>query len=176
MNNLKLDQQGKQFLQHEEGCVLHAYQDRAGIWTIAYGNSYYIGGTKVKQGDTITQQQADQLFDLLSPSYESTVNTINNLNQQQFNPCVSLCWNIGSEGFITSTLYKHLCTNPNDQTRINTTDMTDINVRQEIATKGLTSIHLITYYFLLWHNDGGSFDIDLFNRRWRESLMYWGQS
>lgn len=170
-----LDNKGILFIQNEEGCRLNAYQDKGGVWTIGYGNTYYLDGTPVKGGDTILQSGANALFEKLTPIYESTVNTIPNLLQNQFNACTSLCWNIGHEAFTTSSLYKKLISDPNSPDRINTVDMTDIHVQQQIKIKELDSIHLITYYFLLWHNDAGMFDIDLFNRRWREALMYFNQ-
>ena len=43
-----------------EGCKLKAYQDGGGVWTIGYGTTFYPqDGSKVKEGDTCTQGQAD---------------------------------------------------------------------------------------------------------------------
>jgi GH24 family phage-related lysozyme (muramidase) len=41
-----------------EGCKLTAYRCPAGVWTIGWGTT----GPAVREGDTITQQQADQLL------------------------------------------------------------------------------------------------------------------
>lgn len=41
-----------------EGCRLVAYQDVAGIWTVGWG-TIEINGRPVKQGDKLTQQEAD---------------------------------------------------------------------------------------------------------------------
>lgn len=46
-----------------EGCKLSAYKCPAGIWTIGYGNTFYADGTKVAEGDEITQAQADYLLE-----------------------------------------------------------------------------------------------------------------
>ena len=56
-----------------EGCRLEAYKDSAGIPTIGYGNTYYPDGTKVKIGDKITQQRAEELLQVLLPHYEKIV-------------------------------------------------------------------------------------------------------
>lgn len=42
----------------QENCVLSAYQDGSGIWTIGYGHT----GSDVYQGLVITQEQANDLF------------------------------------------------------------------------------------------------------------------
>jgi lysozyme len=39
-----------------------AYRCPAGIWTIGYGNTFYKDGSKVKEGDTITQDEAEDLL------------------------------------------------------------------------------------------------------------------
>lgn len=38
-------------------------RDVGGVWTIGYGNTMYQDGSPVRQGDTITQQGADDLFE-----------------------------------------------------------------------------------------------------------------
>ena len=40
-----------------ESCVLSAYQDSVGVWTIGYGHT-----AGVKKGDKITQYQAEQFL------------------------------------------------------------------------------------------------------------------
>lgn len=52
------------FIRTEEGCVLKAYHgayDRPGVWTIGYGATT-IDGRPVKEGDVITQEQADAML------------------------------------------------------------------------------------------------------------------
>ena len=55
----------KDLIKHFEGCKLTAYQCSANRWTIGYGNTFFEDGTPVKQGDTITQERADKLFDII---------------------------------------------------------------------------------------------------------------
>ncbi|HEX4367769.1 MAG TPA: lysozyme [Rhodopila sp.] len=90
-----------------EGCVLTAYQDVAGIWTIGYGHTAGVTG-----GMVFTQDQADQALagDLLST--ETSVNkavSAANTSDNQFAAMVSLTYNIGSGNFASSTvLREHL--------------------------------------------------------------------
>lgn len=104
----ELDETGKAFLQHEEGCRLTAYRDSVGVLTIGYGNTFYTDGSPVKEGDTITQEQADELFDAIIAPFEATVSneTREDLTQNEFNALVSLCYNIGTHGFINSTVHR----------------------------------------------------------------------
>lgn len=87
-----------------EGCKLTAYKCPAGIWTIGFGNTYYEDGSKIKEGDKITQERADALLANLLPKYEAIVKkkiTIP-LTQNQFDALVSYVWNTGG----SDTLYK----------------------------------------------------------------------
>lgn len=98
---MKTSQKGIDLIKQFEGCRLTAYQDIVGIWTIGYGNTYYLDGTKVKQGDKITQDQAEQGLLNLLKKYEDPINSYCEsqgitLNQNQFDALVSLRWNIGN--------------------------------------------------------------------------------
>lgn len=173
----KIDQIGKTFLQNEEGCLLHAYKDRGGVWTIGYGNTYYLDGTPVKEGDVITQDIADSMFDQLVPKYYKTITSLNLQKQYQFNPLVSLVWNIGDsqKGFLGSSLRALIAKNPDNDSVIAVDDILESDIHRELTKDGHTSIHIITYDFLKWNKDGGTFDIDLYRRRWREAKMYLNQ-
>jgi len=99
---------GLNLIKSFEGCVLTAYQDVAGIWTIGYGHT-----RGVTAGLVFTQEQADQALadDLLST--ESAVNravaAVVNTTDNQFAAMVSLTYNIGSGNFASSTvLREHL--------------------------------------------------------------------
>lgn len=97
---------GRKFLENEEGCVLHAYRDSVGKWTIGYGNT----GPDVVPGLVWTQEQADEaLTTRLANEFEPAVNTCKvALDQGQYDACVSLCYNIGANGFLGSTLLRKL--------------------------------------------------------------------
>ena len=45
-----------------EGLSLKAYKCPAGVWTIGYGTTFYPDGSKVKEGDTCTKEEADGLL------------------------------------------------------------------------------------------------------------------
>lgn len=100
------DAAGRKFLEGEEGCVLHAYQDSRGIWTIGYGNT----GPDVRPGLVWTQQQADDAFaSRLASEFEPAVTGLGvALTQGQLNGCVSLAYNIGTSGFKSSTVAREL--------------------------------------------------------------------
>jgi lysozyme len=52
----------KQLIKFHEGCVLHAYRDSLGNWTIGYG--HLLDGNPGWDGYEISQIGADQLFEV----------------------------------------------------------------------------------------------------------------
>lgn len=97
---------GRQALEVEEGCPLRAYRDSVGKWTIGFGNT----GPDVVPGLVWTQAQADEaLTRRLANEFEPAVNTCKvALNQGQYDALVSLTYNIGTNGFLGSTLLRKL--------------------------------------------------------------------
>ena len=97
---MKTSQRGIDLIKNFEGCKLTAYKDAVGVWTIGYGHT-----KGVKQGQKITQEQAEKyLADDLS-SYEKKVEKYNdkyNFNQNQFDALVSFCYNIGNIDQLTA--------------------------------------------------------------------------
>ena len=92
---------GVDLVKQFEGCKLTAYQDVVGVWTIGYGHT-----DGVKQGNTITQEQADQL---LTDDLHETSSAVSNLlkvevTQSQFDALVSLAFNVGVNAVANSTL------------------------------------------------------------------------
>lgn len=94
---MKIGLKGLALIKKFEGCKLSAYLCPANIPTIGYGNTFYKNGNKVKIGDKITQQQAEELLMDLLPQYEAIVNkNIKiDLTQYQFDALVSFVWNCG---------------------------------------------------------------------------------
>jgi len=113
---MKLDKKGIELLEELEGIRLKAYKCTAGTWTIGLGNTFYEDGSKVKEGDEITIDEAYHLFFLIAPKFEKPINdTIKvQLNQNQFNALFCFCYNVGVNGFKNSTLVKRINDNPND--------------------------------------------------------------
>lgn len=111
-----LSQNGAHIIQSHEGCKLDAYLCPAKIPTIGYGNTYYENGTKVKLGDKVTLEQAQELFTLVVKKYVDYVNLVvtSNINQNQFDALVCLTYNIGNGALWTSTVLRLVNTNPSD--------------------------------------------------------------
>lgn len=110
---MELSQKIKQMIKGWEGCKLTAYRCPAGVLTIGYGHT----GSDVTPGKTITQAEADRLFDAdvrkfaekVAPLFSGVV-----LNNNQFDALVSLSYNIGSLSVKAPTLLRKVKANPND--------------------------------------------------------------
>ena len=90
---MKTSPKGVSLIKSFEGCRLKAYKCPAGVWTIGYG---YTAG--VKEGDTITQETADDYLRNDLAKYEKAVQNydgIYNFNQNQFDALVSFTYNCG---------------------------------------------------------------------------------
>lgn len=97
---MKTSQKGIDLIKKYEGCVLKAYKDPVGVWTIGYGHT-----KNVKKGDVITQQQAEDLLKQDLATYEAKVDKYNStyhFNQNQFDALVSFCYNIGNIDQLTA--------------------------------------------------------------------------
>jgi GH24 family phage-related lysozyme (muramidase) len=101
---MQLSQVGVNLIKSFEGCVLHAYKalPTEKYFTIGYGHY----GSDVREGSSITATQAEDLLKQDLKKYEFAVNSNVkvSLNQYQYDSLVSLCYNIGTEGFRTSDL------------------------------------------------------------------------
>ena len=137
-------QNGREMIESFEGCALTAYQDGRGIWTIGFG---HVDPAVVVAGLTCTQGEADawMAFDLHAA--ESAINRLVTvpLDQNQFDACVSLCYNIGQGNFQTSTVCRKL-------------NMGD--------TEGAADA------FLMWDKINGEVSQGLVNRRTAERLLF----
>lgn len=89
---MKIGNSGLQLIKSFEGCRLTAYKCPAGVWTIGYGHT-----AGVKQGMTITQEQADNYLKSDLVIYENHVNKLNrSFNQNEFDALVSFTYNCGA--------------------------------------------------------------------------------
>ena len=134
-----------------EGCVLHAYPDPATGGepiTIGWGNTRHLDGRKVKMGDVLTQQQADDLLAsyvaefLKAVDYSVKVPVTDN----QLAALTSFAYNCGIGALQKSTLLKKVNLNPNDPT-----------IRDE---------------FMKWNKAGGKVFNGLTKRRKEEADLY----
>ena len=105
-----ISKDGVKFLNELENCKLTAYLDSADIWTIGWGTTHYNDLTPVRKGDKISQRKADDLRDAeLEGIYARIVDFIHiPLEQNQLDALLIFCYNVGVNGFKTSTLLREL--------------------------------------------------------------------
>jgi lysozyme len=114
---MKLDKKGYDLIRKHEGLRLKAYLCPAKVPTIGYGNTFYEDGKKVKIGDEITKERADQLFEFIADRFAQKVFKLTpaNLTQNQFNALVSFAYNVGLGNYQNSTLLRKVLFNPNSK-------------------------------------------------------------
>jgi len=115
---MNLNEAGKNLIKSFEGCKLKAYKCPAGLNTIGFGSTFYPDGTKVKEGDVITKERADELFDLIVNDFAEKVRPLikKELSDNNFSALVSFSYNAGVGNLKSSTLLKKVNANPNDET------------------------------------------------------------
>ena len=146
---MKCSNNGIRLIQEFEGLRLTSYLCSAGVPTIGYGATYYHDGSKVKLGQTITRDQANQLLkDHLKQFEGSVIGLLNTtkVNQNQFDALVSFCFNLGAGNLAKSQLLRLIKANPNDP---------------KIAAE-----------FAKWNRAGGEVSRGLVRRRKKEAELY----
>ena len=108
---MNISQEGINFIKQWEGLYLNAYNDGAGVCTIGYGHT----GSDVYYGQTITEQQAEQL---LRNDLQGAVNDVNRIinnghlqfipTQSQFDTLVSFTFNCGNGSLNTLTKNRNM--------------------------------------------------------------------
>lgn len=90
-----------------EGFRPEAYQDSVGVWTIGYGTTV-INNQPVKQGMTITQEQALQLVQQQVNKLWSQIESILKvkINDNQMNALIDFAYNLGFGSLRNSTLMR----------------------------------------------------------------------
>ena len=103
---------GVSLIKQFEGLKLNAYLCSANVPTIGYGNTYYLNGTKVKLGDKISQEQAEELLKDILKKFEAIVNRKLKVkvSQNQFDALVSHTYNTGG----SDTLFRLINNGAND--------------------------------------------------------------
>lgn len=101
-------------IREEEGLRLKAYKDQVGVWTIGYGNTK-IDGRPVKQGDTITREQADEMLRTQAVNnYTNFANYVDRpMTPNQVAALMSFEYNLGS-GIWTKPAAKKIITDINN--------------------------------------------------------------
>ena len=145
---MKLNKEGADLIKEFEGCKLKAYQCSAKKWTIGYGNTFFEDGTPVVAGNAISQQKAEDLFELISADFSAKVAKLvpSHITPNQFGALTSFAYNCGVVNLQKSTLLKKVNANHNDPT-----------IRAE---------------FLKWNKAGGKVLAGLTRRREAEANLY----
>ena len=138
----------RELVKHFEGCKLTAYVCSAGHNTIGYGNTFYENGVKVKPGDKITQQRAEELLDIILIKFVQQTNEVikSSVNQNQRDALTDFAYNCGLGNLKSSTLLKKVNADHNDKT-----------IREE---------------FMKWNKGGGKVLNGLTRRREAEANLY----
>jgi lysozyme len=116
---MDISQKGIDLIKQFESLELHSYQDETGIWTIGWGTIRYPDGTRVKEGDTCTAEQAQEWLNFdVSRFAKGVDNKVwgKPLNQSQFDALCSFVYNLGMGALseTDSTLRKLAKVNPDD--------------------------------------------------------------
>lgn len=96
---MKTNENGKNLIKSFESCRLNAYKDATGTLTIGWGHTGTIDGIPIYEGLTISQQKADELFDMDLERFENHVNGYHdkyNFTSNEFSALVSFAYNVGS--------------------------------------------------------------------------------
>ena len=145
---MKLNKAGIDLKKQFEGCRLTAYLCPANKWTIGWGNTFYADGKPVKQGDKITQAQADELLSVIGKQFDAELKPLitATLTDNQYSAICCFAYNVGVPRFRASTLRKLINANPNNPA-----------IRAE---------------FMKWVNKGTPFERGLTRRRQAEADLY----
>jgi lysozyme len=145
---MKLNKEGADLIKSFEGCKLKAYQCSAKKWTIGYGNTFFEDGTPVVAGNAISQEKAEQMFELIANEFAAKVAKLvtSNVTDNQFGALVSFAYNCGVVNLQKSTLLKKVNANHNDP-----------SIKAE---------------FLKWNKAGGKVLAGLTRRREAEANLY----
>jgi lysozyme len=98
--------EGLALIKEYEGLRLKAYRDAVGVLTIGWGHT----GKDVREGMTITQNEAEELLRIDLQKFEAAVKRLVKvqLTQSQFDALVSFTFNLGEYALERSTLLELL--------------------------------------------------------------------
>lgn len=115
---MQLNDKGKDLIKFYEGCKLVAYKCSAAKDTIGYGNTFYEDGRPVKPGDKISQERANELFEIIAKDFADKVKPLikSAVTPNQFAALTSFAYNAGIGNLRSSTLLRKVNANPNDPT------------------------------------------------------------
>lgn len=97
---MNISKKGIELIKSFEGCLLTAYKDASGIWTIGFGHT-----NGVKSGQKITKAQAEEYLLQDIAKFEKHVSSYDSKyswNQNEFDALVSFAFNIGNIDQLTA--------------------------------------------------------------------------
>ena len=102
---MKISEEGKALIKKFEGCKLDSYRCSANVATIGYGHT-----KDVSDGDTCTQEEADQMLAEDLEEFEGYVDKLVtvDLEQNQFDALVAWTFNLGPTNLKSSTMLRVL--------------------------------------------------------------------
>lgn len=102
---MKTSERGVELIRDREGCLLKAYRDTVGVWTIGVGHT-----AGVTENDRCSEAQATAwLAEDLAWSEEAVNAGVKvPLDQHQFDALVSFTFNVGRYAFASSTMLRLL--------------------------------------------------------------------
>jgi lysozyme len=139
-----------EIIKHFEGCHLTAYLCPAKVWTIGYGSTIHPNGQRVRQGDRITQQQAEDYLLIEINRRLAAMNLPPQITINRRAALVSFVYNLGLGAWNRSTLRRKVLLNQSDPT-----------IRDE---------------FMKWNKAGGRVLKGLTRRRKAEADLYFKSS
>ncbi len=106
MKNFIYSDAGLTLTRNFESCLLTAYADQGGVWTIGYGHT----GPGVHAGLTITQAQAEIFLESDASGAVTCVNKLvtAEINQNQFDALVDFVFNLGCASLSVSQLLREV--------------------------------------------------------------------
>ena len=102
---MRISEEGVALIKKFEGCELESYKCPAGVWTIGYGHT-----KGVKEGDSISMNEADEMLEKELIEYENYVDTLVTvpLTDYQRDALISWTYNLGPTNLKSSTLLRKL--------------------------------------------------------------------
>jgi lysozyme len=149
---MQVNAKGVALIKGFESCRLNAYQDGGGVWTIGWGHT-----EGVRPGDTITQAEADALFERDLCIREVTLTRILDgvpTTSNQFSAMCSLAYNVGFG-------------DPN-----RTPPIPGLKTSTVLKRHKLGNYPGAAKAFVLWNKDNGKVVRGLTRRREAEAALY----
>lgn len=104
---MKTSKRGLSLIRRFEGFRGVAYLCPAGVPTIGWGTTEGVTHDDVRNKRSVTRDEADVLLMQHLVRYEAAVQrALGDCNQNEFDACISLAYNIGTAGFAGSTVAK----------------------------------------------------------------------